>query len=412
MIRTEKMILRKTDEIASWLSEATAIYNQGLYFLRQEYFEAQKENRQPKYSDIKLYDSVKYTEAWKKSNLDINVKQYVLRKVNDNWKSFYKACKSYWKDKSKFLGKPKIPNYLKHGRKTILIFDKTRLRNKDIETNTLSLPKSKYKIQLPDYLKIPQIKCIVAKQYYGKVKLNIIYEKEVNAKNLNKNKYLGIDIGIDNIVAITTDNQTNKSWIVKGGKLKSINQFYNKRVSNYKSLLETNNKTKSSKRLQKMNMKRQNIFDYEFHCLSKRIIQLCIENDIGNIVIGHNKNWKQKSKLGKNTNQTFVQIPFNDLIFKVQYKCEENGINCIITEESYTSKIDHLVNEDMKKQDNYLGKRIKRGLFKSSCGKILNADINGAIGILRKKNVFLDVDLINLLDRGDVVSPRLLKYGV
>ena len=146
MIRTEKMILRKTDEIASWLSEATDIYNQGLYFLRQEYFEAHKENRQPKYSDIKLYDSVKYTEAWKNSNLDINVKQYVLRKVNDNWKSFYKACKSYWKDKSKFLGKPKIPNYLKHGRKTILIFDKTRLRNKDIETNTLSLPKSKYKI--------------------------------------------------------------------------------------------------------------------------------------------------------------------------------------------------------------------------------------------------------------------------
>ena len=77
MVRTEKMILRKTDEIANWLSEATAIYNQGLYFLRQEYFAAQKENRQPKYSDIKLYNLVKYTEAWKISNLDINVKQYV-----------------------------------------------------------------------------------------------------------------------------------------------------------------------------------------------------------------------------------------------------------------------------------------------------------------------------------------------
>ena len=161
-----------------------------------------------------------------------------------------------------------------------------------------------------------------------------------------------------------------------------------------------------------MNMKRQNIFEYEFHCLSKRIIQLCIENDIGNIVIGHNKNWKQKSNLGKKTNQSFVQIPFNNLIFKLQYKCEENGINCIISEESYTSKIDHLANEDLKKQDSYLGKRVKRGLFKSSCGKILNADINGAIGILRKKNVFSDVDLINLRDRGDVVSPRLLKYGI
>lgn len=145
MIRTEKMILRKTDEIANWLSEATAIYNQGLYFLRQEYFAAKKENRQPKYSDIKLYDLVKNIEAWKISTLDINVKQYVLRKVNDNWKSFYKAYKSYWKDKSKFLGKPKIPNYLKHGRQSILIFDKTRLkyRQKDIELNQIGLPKIK-----------------------------------------------------------------------------------------------------------------------------------------------------------------------------------------------------------------------------------------------------------------------------
>lgn len=80
MIRTEKMILRKTDEIANWLSEATAIYNQGLYFLRQEYFAAQKENRQPKYSDIKLYDLVKLTEVWKTSNLDINVKQICFKK--------------------------------------------------------------------------------------------------------------------------------------------------------------------------------------------------------------------------------------------------------------------------------------------------------------------------------------------
>ena len=133
----------------------------------------------------------------------------------------------------------------------------------------------------------------------------------MNAKNLNKNKYLGIDIGIDNIVAITTDNQTNKSWIVKGSKLKSINQFYNKKLSNYKSLLETNNKTKTSKRLQKMNMKRQNIFDYEFHCLSKRIIRLCIENDIGNIVIGHNKNWKQNSKMStKVTKEELSSEPF------------------------------------------------------------------------------------------------------
>ena len=157
-------------------------------------------------------------------------------------------------------------------------------------------------------------------------------------------------------------------------------------------------------------MKRNNQLDYEFHCLSKTIVQLCIDNNIGNIVIGHNKNWKQKSNLGKKTNQKFIYIPFNKLIQKIQYKAEEVGIDVNIVEESYTSKIDHIANEEMKKQDSYLGKRVKRGLFKSSTGKILNADINGAIGILRKKNVFLDADLVNLRDRGDVVSPLVLKY--
>ena len=78
-----------------------------------------------------------------------------------------------------------------------------------------------------------------------------------------------------------------------------------------------------------------------------------------------------------------------------------------VTEESYTSKIDHLALEEMKKQESYLGKRLKRGLFKSSCGKILNADINGAIGIMRKKNAISDVQLMNLRDRGDVVAPLM-----
>lgn len=151
-------------------------------------------------------------------------------------------------------------------------------------------------------MKTSNIKCITIKNYYGKVKLSISYEKEIKKQNLNKDKWLGIDIGVDNIAAITTDNQTKKSWIVKGGCVKSINQFYNKKLAKLKSELEKVNKAKTSRRLQRLNMKRQNKLEYEFHCLSKKIIQLCIENDIGNIVIGHNKNWKQDCNLGKRTN--------------------------------------------------------------------------------------------------------------
>jgi len=357
-----------------------------------------------------LYRLVKETESWKSTDLDVNAKQYVIRKVNDNWKSFYKACKSYWKDKSKFLGMPKIPKYLKNGRTAVLVFDKTRLRHKDPKNNTLRLPKSAYDIKFPEYLDISRIKCITAKSFYGKVKLGISYEKDITQQNLDKSKYLGIDIGVDNIVAITTDNQTKKSWIVKGGSVKSINQFYNKRLASMKSVLETVNKRKSSKRLQRLNMKRCNQIEYEFHCISKTVIGLCVADGIGNIVIGHNKNWKQKSNMGRKTNQSFVQIPFNSLIQKIQYKAEEVGIAVHVTEESYTSKTDHLANEEMGKKDEYLGSRTRRGLFRSSTGKVLNADVNGAIGILRKKNVFSDADLVSLRDRGDVVSPTVLKY--
>lgn len=278
-----------------------------------------------------------------------------------------------------------------------------------MKENTLSLPKSKFKIRIPKYIKISQIKCITVKRYYGKVKLSISYEKEATKQKLNQDNFLGIDIGINNVVAITASNQ-NKSWIAKGGCIKSINQFYNKKLAKCKSTLETVNKVKTSKRIQRLSMKRSHKLDFEFHCLSKRIVQLCLENDIGNIAIGHNKGWKQNTSMGKKNNQKFVSIPFNDLISKIQYKAEEFGINCIVAEESYTSKVDHLANEDMKKQEKYLGKRTKRGLFKSSIGRVLNADINGAIGILRKANVFSDASLAGLRDRGDVVSPLVLKY--
>jgi transposase, IS605 OrfB family, central region len=159
-----------------------------------------------------------------------------------------------------------------------------------------------------------------------------------------------------------------------------------------------------------MGMKRANMLDYEFHCISKTIVRICLENDIGNIVVGHNKNWKQESGMGRKCNQKFVSIPFNDLIWKIRYKAEEAGIRFVETEEGYTSKVDHCVGEEMRHQENYLGKRTRRGLFESSSGKILNADINGAIGILRKANALRDSDLVGLPDRGDVVSPKVLRY--
>lgn len=129
--------------------------------------------------------------------------------------------------------------------------------------------------------------------------------------------------------------------------------------------------------------------------------------NIGTIIIGLNKEWKQEINIGRRNNQHFVSIPHSKLIDKIVYKANILGINVVIHEESYTSKIDHLAFEPLKKQDTYLGKRKKRGLFQSSVGKLINSDINGAIGIVRK--VIGDSFIEKIIDSGFVFNPVRLN---
>ena len=159
----------------------------------------------------------------------------------------------------------------------------------------------------------------------------------------------------------------------------------------------------TSKYLRFLNNRRNLWIDDKIHKISRWIINFCINNNIGNIVIGLNKGWKQNIELGKKTNQKFVEIPFSKLIDKITYKAKLVGINVQTTEESYTSKVDHLAFEALKKHDFYLGKRKKRGLFQSSIGKLLNADINGAVGIGRK--VFGDSYVNKIIGSGLAFNP-------
>lgn len=145
------------------------------------------------------------------------------------------------------------------------------------------------------------------------------------------------------------------------------------------------------------------------HKASNAVLSHCLEYKIANVVVGHNKEWKQNLNLGKRTNQAFQNICFESFIEKLKYKCELNGINFILTEESYSSKCDHLAGEEMKHQERYLGKRVKRGLFISSSGKMLNADVNGALGILLK--VFPNA-LNSIGDSGIVSMPRKINIAV
>lgn len=412
MLRSCSMIIKGNDTILRLMSESLAIYDQALYYQRQRYFETKEQKKIKTYNYNELYNIVKETEAFKKSNMDYVLKQEQIRLVCKNWKSFIKATIEYKNHPEKFKGKPKMPKYLYRRKKYSTVFiDKTRFRS--FKNNTFKIPCTDVVISCPKHIEHNSIRRASIQPYYGKIKINFIYDDvKYNNVQTDGNSVIGIDIGLNNLCAITI-NDKYLSYVIKGGPLKSINQFYNKRKSEMVSdLMKCSKKQYTSHAIDKLNMKRKHkIYNY-IHTAANRIIELCIENKVSTIYVGHNKGWKQDINLGRRNNQNFVSIPFNDLIETLKYKIEKFlYLNLFIVEESYTSKCDHLVKETMEHHDNYLGKRVKRGLFKSSTGKELNADINGAIGILRKGNAISDDQIKILRDRGDIVSPKVLNIN-
>ena len=403
MIITEVTFIKKNKNLEQMLQDVTSIYNKTLYYLRQAYFEGLKSGEKIKFPSAKeLYHLVTKTNEWKLTEVDAYAKTSSYKLAMQNFFTYFKASKSYRKNPSKFQGKPKIPNYIKN-RYIPVILDKTRLRKKKVTENQFRIPKSNVIINFSKRFEKKNIRNVSFNQCCGKIKVIISYEKKEEEPIIN-NSFIGIDIGIDNLASITS-NDKNFSYIVKGTPLKSMNQYYNKRRAQIQSELEKCNKKKFSRKLERLTHKRNLKIKNYLHNASRKIINLCKSQNIGNIVIGHNKGWKQEVNIGKKNNQNFVSIPFNMFIQQLEYKGKMEGINVMVTEESHTSKTDHFVNEPMKHLDARKGKRIRRGLFKSSIGKVLNADINGAIGIMRKVYAISDAQIMSLRDRGDVVSP-------
>jgi len=374
------------------------LYNYSLYLIKQEF---EKTGKFLYYNPLeKKLRSEKHETYISLSN---NTSQQILLILDHNFRSFFQSLKRWKKDKTKFKGCPKSPKY-KHKTKgrNLLVFTSQQLGKKD--DGFIYFPKKsrlkplKTKVNRNNIKQVrivPQTSCYV---------IEVIYEKEVKKhENLNKNLYLSIDLGVNNLVSIISNQPGLRPILINGRIIKSVNQYYNKKKAKLQSNLENNHKRKWSKRLNSLNLKRNNKIEYYLHHTSKFIVEYCIKNNIGNVIIGKNYFWKQKVRIGNINNQNFVQIPFDKLIHYIQYKSELNGIKVKIINENYTSKCSALDLEEIKKHDNYIGQRIKRGLFKSS-NSLINSDVNAALNILRKEigNDFLNESLFN---RGCVLQP-------
>lgn len=215
--------------------------------------------------------------------------------------------------------------------------------------------------------------------------VEVVYEQDAEQEPVNPDVYAGIDLGINNLATLTSNKSGFVPRIVNGRPVKSINQNYNKRRADLQSkLAKEDAKRHTSKRLERITNKRTRKIDHYLHTASKRIIDLLVSEGIGTLVIGYNQEWKQEVNIGKRNNQNFVHIPFARFIHMLTYKAELVGIQVRMTEESYTSKCSFLDFESIGKHDVYVGKRVKRGLFRSADGHCYNADVNGSYNITRK----------------------------
>lgn len=366
------------------------LYNYVLYLVRQGIFN--KEYLKEYEFSTKLCKENQFDFR----NLPTAISQQVISQVFSNIKVWIKSKKDFEKNPSKFRSKPKLPKYKKGKKQNMVVFTTSACRvKKDDRIYFVKniVPPIKTKIgdnKLCQVRIVPQATCYV---------VEVIYKKKEQDLSLNKDNVLSIDLGLNNLCSCI-NNVDKQPFIVNGRVMKSFNQWYNKRKAKLMSFAGDKG---TSKRLRQLNNYRNFWIEDYIHKISRYIVNYCVDNNIGSLVVGLNKGWKQEINLGKKTNQKFVEIPFSRLIDKISYKCKLVGISFYLSEESYTSKVDHLAFEGLEKHDVYLGKRKQRGLFQSSVNKLINADINGAIGIGRK--VFGDSYVNRIIDSGLAFNP-------
>ena len=389
---------------------AKNLYNQAVYNIRQYYFQEKKYLNYQKNNSL-----LKSSENYK--TLNSNMSQQILKEVDGSFKSFFNLLKK--KNKGMYNAKVKLPSYLPKNSFTTLVIGFVRLNEDTLVipySNSFKKNHKKISIKIPPILldkKIKEIR-IIPKFNARFFEVQYTYEVQEEQRNLDKNHALAIDFGINNLATCVTNK--GKSFIIDGKKLKSINQWFNKENARLQSIKDKQKYGKKPTLRQKyLYSSRNNKVNDYMSKTARKIINYCLENNIGTLVCGYNETFQRNSNIGKANNQTFVNIPFGKLREKLEYLCKLYSLRFVEQEESYTSKssffdMDILPKFEADKPQTYsfLGKRIKRGVYQTSKGYILNADVNGALNILRKSNV---VDLEVLYSRGVVDTPTRIRIA-
>ncbi|ANB62260.1 RNA-guided endonuclease InsQ/TnpB family protein [Anoxybacteroides amylolyticum] len=378
--RVEKYIIKPSHPYFHMLDEfcfrSKNLYNFANYHVRQLFF---KDGTYLSYNKLDKLIKTEGMDADYRAMPLAQCAQQTLRMLHQNWKSFFKSMKDRAKNKEKYTGRPKPPKYVRKDGRYVLVLTNQSCKIKD---NHVVFPECFQGFQLKTKIvgKLQQVRFIPKHQH---IVVEVVYKISVPSGKKDNGRYISIDLGLDNFATIV-NNVGAKPIAIDGKGLKSVNQYYNKQISHYRKVVKQMNRLDWTKRMSKITEKRNHIVENFMHQASRFVIKHALSLDCDTIVVGMNKDWKREVNLGKRTNQSFVHIPYQTFIHQLRYKAEQHGIRVIVTEESYTSKCSFLDMEEIKKQKQYKGTRIKRGLFQSANGMLINADVNGAYNIMRK----------------------------
>lgn len=394
-----KFYINHTEQLDSLFKVSNNIYNQAMYLFRRQ---LDADGTWLWYNDMdKLMKQTLNLEG--ECNYRLlrpQCSQQVLRVLDKSIKAYCKSIKDWKKHPEKYRGMPQMPHYRKRGGMFNLYYPNQSCRIKDGHihlSKDLSVKIPQWEKYCDSIKSFCQVRMIPNKR---NVKVEIVYDKEIKKADVDKSKYAAIDLGVDNLATMVME----KGCVIYSGKyLKSYNNYFNKTLSRLKSIKDKQGNRRTTRKIVRMYDRRDRYMDDAFHKVSRQIVDTLVREKIGTLVVGYNAGWKQNVGMGKKNNQKFVQMPFARLTDYLKYKCEMVGIDFVVHEESYTSKCDALALEPIGKHEEYLGRRVKRGLFRSSTGKVINADQNGALNILRK--VVGDSEFTRIVGSGHSLCP-------
>ena len=331
-------------------------------------------------------------ENWHSKYMHSQNLQQVIINLIGNYKSYKALEEMYKKDPKSLKGKPRVPRYKgEDGQEIVFGKEGIRVEKSKIKLSISKEMQNKHKVKSLDIslprkvrnqIEMERIKIIRVKYKKEKIEMYIIYERDEKEKTENTN-IMAIDLGLNNLVACTNKENT-KAMLVSGKEIKSKNKYINEKIKHYQSImmkmLKDSKKYKNTKRIKKLYEYRKRYMETVMHRASKEVIKYAKENKCKIIVIGDIKEIKQNMK----RNGSFVQIPLQSLVAKIEYKAKLEGIEVKKISEAYTSGVSSLDKEEISKENYNPRRRIHRGIFVSNKGKKINADINGSLNILRK----------------------------